>query len=278
MTTGANEDGTDHGTPAEVIRLKIDDVGSSGPGNVVNEGAGVVDIVIVGGVVVPVATTADMDDRGLETSVVLDATMDSWELDNLDNVNNSPEIEDGFVEVSEGMLLLLGLVCITDVVMAELGNESPPRTLEDVESWTVMMPVVNVTTDIVCKKVVCQSNLLDSAGLCRNVADGRNKKPVDTTFVEEGEKMEEVEEEVKEVVVVEEGLLSPVELRRIGASEDADKSGDNTVVDGNTCSDVAINVGLLDSVVDEAVLEKTAELADEVADEANKSIIEEAIK
>ena len=240
MTTGAIEDGTDHGT--------------------------------LGSVVVLVTTAADMDNSGLETSVVLDARMDSWELDSVDNVNNSPGIGDGFVEVSEGMLLLLGLVCVTDVVMAELEDESPPRTLEDVDSWTVVMPVVNETTDIVRKKVVCESSLLDSAGLCRNVGNGRDEKPVDTMFVEEEEKMEE------EVVVKEEGLLSPAELRGIGASEDADKSGDNTVVDGNTYSDVAINVGLLDSVVDEVVLEKTAELADEVADEANKSIIEEAIE
>ena len=246
MTTGAIEDETDHGT--------------------------------LGGVVVLVTTAADMDNSGLETSVVLDARMDSWELDSVDNVNNSPGIGDGFVEVSEGMLLLLGLVCVTDVVMAELEDESPPRTLEDVDSWTVVMPVVNATTDIVRKKVVCGSSLLDSAGLCRNVGNGRDEKPVDTMFVEEEEKMEEVEEEVEEVVVKEEGLLSPAELRGIGASEDADKSGDNTVVDGNTYSDVAINVGLLDSVVDEVVLEKTAELADEVADEANKSIIEEAIE
>ena len=233
MTIGTNEDATDGGTPAEVITLTMDDVSSSGPGNVVDEGAGVVKIVVGGDVVVLVTAGADMDNSGLETSVVLDATMDSWELDSVDNVNNSAETEDGFVEVSEGMFLLLGLVWITPDVMAELENGSSLTTLEDVDSWTVVIPVVNATTEIVCNKVVCESKLLDSAGLCRTVADERDEKPVDTMFVEEEEKMEE-EEDVGLVVVEGERLLNPAELRRIGASEDAEKSGDETVVDGNT--------------------------------------------
>ena len=85
------------------------------------------------------------------------------------------------------MLLSLELICITDDVMAELENESSPITLEDVDSWTVVMPVVNATTEIVCKKVVRKSNLPDSVGLCRTVADERDEKPVDTMFVEEEE-------------------------------------------------------------------------------------------
>ena len=235
MTIGANEDATDDGTgtPAEVITLTMDDASSSGPNNVVNEGAAVVKIVVGGDIVVLVTTGADMDNSGLETSVVLDATIGSWELDSVDNVKNCAEIKYGFVEVSEGMLLLLGLVCITDDVMAELENGTSPTTLEDVDSWTVVIPVVNATTEIVCKKVVCESKLLDSAGLCRTVADERDGKPVDTMFLEEEEKME-AEEDGGGLVVEGEGLLNPAELRRIGASEDAEKSGDKTVVDGNT--------------------------------------------
>ena len=124
MTIGANEDATDDGTPAEVITLTMDDVSSSGPNNVVNEGVGAVKIVVGGDIVVLETTGADMDNSGLETSVVVDATMDSWELDSVDNVNNCAEIEDGFVEVSERVLLLLGVVCITDDVMAEVENGS----------------------------------------------------------------------------------------------------------------------------------------------------------
>ena len=100
MTIGANEDVTDDGTLAEVIAPTMDDVSSPSPGNVVKEGAGVVKIVMGGGIVVLVTTAADMDNGGLETIVVLEATMVSWELDSVDNVNNCAEIEDGLVEVS----------------------------------------------------------------------------------------------------------------------------------------------------------------------------------
>lgn len=224
MTMGANEDATDDAMPAEVITLMMDDVSSSGPGNVVKEGAGVVNIVVGGGIVVMVTSGADMDNGILETSVVLDATMDSWELDSVDNVNNCAEVGDGFAEVSDVLLPLLGLVWITDDVMAELENESPLNMPEDDDSWTVVIPVVNEITEVVCKKVVCESKLLDSVGLCRTVADERDEKLVEATFVEEEEKMEE------EVVV--EGLLNPAELCGIGASEDAEKTGDKTVVDG----------------------------------------------
>ena len=182
MTMGANEDATDDGIPAEVIILTMDDKFSSGPGNVVNEGARVVKVVVDEGILL-VTTGAITDNSGLETSVVLDATMDSWELDSVDNVNNCAEREDGFVEISEGLLLLLELACVTDV-MPELENESSATTLEDIDSWTVVIPVVNATTEIVCKKIVCESKLLDSAGLCRIVADERDEKPVDTMFVE----------------------------------------------------------------------------------------------
>ena len=231
ITIGANEDATDDGTPTEVITLTMDDVSSSDPGNVVIEGAGVVKIVIGGDILVLVTTGADMDNSGLETSVVLDATMDPWELDSVDNVETSAEIEDGFAKVSEGMLLLLGLICTTDDVMAEFENGSSPTTLEDVDRWTVVVSVVNATTETVCEKVVCESKLLDSAGLCRTFADERDGKPVDMMFVEEEEKMEEEED----VGVVEgEGLLNPAELCRIGASEDAADSRDKTVVDDNT--------------------------------------------
>ena len=270
MTMGANEDATDDGIPAEVITLTMDDVISSGPGNVVNEGARVVKVGVDGGILL-VTTGAITDNSGLETNVVLDATM---ELDSVDNVDNGAEREDGFVEISEGLLLLLELACITDV-MPELENENSATTLEDIDSWTVVIPVVNATTEIVCKKIVCESKLLDSAGLCRTVADERDEKPVDTMFVEEEEKMEEVEEEV---VVEGEGVLNPAELRRIGASKDADKSEVSTVVGGNTCSDVALDIVLIDVVVIEIVPKKTAELADEVVDEANESIVGEAVE
>ena len=77
------------------------------------------------------------------------------------------------------------------------------------------------------------------------------------------------------MVEVVKGLLNPAELRRIGASDDAEKSGDKTVVDGNIRSDVAINVALIDNIIVEVVRETTAELGDEVA---NESIVEEAIE
>ena len=39
---GTNEDATDDGTPAEVVRLKIDEVSSSGPEGALSEVVGVV--------------------------------------------------------------------------------------------------------------------------------------------------------------------------------------------------------------------------------------------
>ena len=275
MTIGANEDATDDGTPAEVIILTMDDVSSSDPGNVVNEGAGVVNIVVGRGIVVLVTTGADMDNSALETGVVLDATMDSWELDSVNNVNNRAEVEDGFVEASEGMSLLLELVCITDDVKAELDNGSPLIRLENVDSWAVVISVVNATTETVCRKVVCESELLDSAELRRTVADERDERTVDAMFVEEEEKTEEEEEEDVGVVEGEvEGLFNPAELCTIGAIRDAEKSEDKTVVDGNTSRDVALNVALIDSINVEVVREKIAEFGDELATESLEEAIE----
>ena len=164
-TIGANEDTTDDGTPAEVMTLTMDEVSPSSLGEVVNEKARVV-MTVVGGKIVVAMTAGEETEFGrLETSVIADATMDSWEFDSVDNLDICAGLEeDRSVEVSDRLVLSLEIVCVTDV-MAELGNESSLTTLEDVGRWMEAVSLVNATTDSVRVEVNLESKLLDSAGL-----------------------------------------------------------------------------------------------------------------
>ena len=71
------------------------------------------------------------------------------------------------------------------------------------------------------------------------------------------------------------GLLKSDELCRTDPREVAVKSGDSTVVDGNTGSDIAVGVALIDRIAVEVATEKRAELSIEVA---AKSLVEEAME
>ena len=98
----ANEDTTDDGTPVEVITLTMDEESSSGPGSVVGEKAGVVYTVVGGDIVVVATAGEDTEVCRLETSVVVDAMMDSREFESIDNVEKCAGLEeDRPAEVSD---------------------------------------------------------------------------------------------------------------------------------------------------------------------------------
>ena len=91
--------------------------------------------------------------------------------------------EDRLVEVSDGVVLLLELVCVADVT----------AELEDVVKWIELISEVNTTTDNVCDEVGCELKLFDSAGLCRTVADEKAEKLLDEMLVEGNERIDCVE-------------------------------------------------------------------------------------
>ena len=113
----------------------------------------------------------DTESNILEDSVMVKATIDLEELCGIDNVGSCAILEgDRPVEVPDGVVLSLELVCAADV-MAEPKNEESLRALEDVMIWTELISVVNATTDSICEEVGCELILLDSAGVPRMVTD-----------------------------------------------------------------------------------------------------------
>ena len=162
------------------------------------------------------------------------------------------------VEVTDGVILLLGLVCVPDV-MAGVENEGSLTTLEDVDRWIVVISMVNATTDNVCDKVGSELTVLDSTGFCRTVVGKKDEKLVNTIFVEVIETIEEAR------------LLDSTELCRVVAGDDA---GDDSIVDCNTGSDIAVGVVLIDSILLDVATGRTAELDKEDAD---GSMVEDAI-
>ena len=161
------------------------------------------------------------------------------------------------------MVLLLKLVCVADV-LAELEDESSPNVLEDVEKWIVLISVVDVTNDNICEDVGCETILLNSAGLCRTIADEKAEELVNTMLDGEINKIDS-----------EEGLLNSTELCGTIADEVADNPRDKIVVDGNTGSNVRVGVVPIDNRVVDVAIEKIAELAKDVA---VASIVEEAME
>lgn len=188
--------------------------------------------------------------------------MDWREPDSVDSVESCSGVEEGRpAEISDGMALLLELVCVADVA-AKLEKGGSVTTLKDVEKWIEVISVVNAATDIVCDEVDCDSELPDSAGLCRTVAGEKAEKGDDETLIEE----------IKDTDP-EEGLLSSAELCWTVVDEDADNPRDKIVVDGNIGSNITVGVVLVDNRAVDVAVEKRAELDEEIAD---VSIIEEA--
>ena len=74
---GTNEEATDDGTAAETITVTVGEISVSGPGNVGSGMAGVVTIVVGGDVGVLVIAGENAEFGILETSVVVNATMDA---------------------------------------------------------------------------------------------------------------------------------------------------------------------------------------------------------
>lgn len=183
------------------------------------------------------------------------------ELDSVDSVESCSGVEEGTPgEVSDGMALLLELVCVAGVT-AKLENGGSVTTLKDVEKWIEVISVVNATTDIVCEEVDCDSELPDSAGLCRTVAEEKAEKGDDKMLVEENKNIDS-----------EEGLLNSAELCWTVVDEDADNPRDKIVVDGNIGSNITVGVVLIDNGVVDVAIDKIAKLDEEIAD---VSIVEE---
>lgn len=93
------------------------------------------------------------------------------------------------VEIPNGVVLLEELGCIVYVV-AELENKGSLATLEDIVIWMKLISVVNATTDSVCEELDCELKLLNSAGLCKTVADEKAEKLADTMLVEGNNKID----------------------------------------------------------------------------------------
>lgn len=258
---GTNDDATTDETPAEVITLTMDEVSSSGPNDVSGESAGVVCVVIGGDIVVVAMAGEDTENFGLETSDVVDVIINWRELDSVNSVESCSGVEEGGpAEISDGMALLLELVCVVDVT-AKLEKGGSVATLNDVEECIGVISVVNAITEIVGEEVDCDSELPDSAELCRTVAD-KAKKGDDKTLVEKIKNTDPKEE-----------LLNSAELCWTVVDEDADNPRDRIVVDGSRGSDITVGVVLIDNRVVDVAIGKTAELDEEIA---NISIIEEA--
>lgn len=193
---------------------------------------------------------------------MLDVTTNWRELDSVDSVESCSGVGEGRpAEISDGMALLLELVCVADVT-AKLEKRGSVTTLKDVEKGIEVISVVNAVTNIVCEEVDCDSELSDSAGLCRTVAEEKAKKGDDKTLVEEIKNTDS-----------EEGLLTSAELCWTVVDEDVNNPRDEIVVDGNIGSNITVGVVLIDNRVVDVAIEKTAELDEEIAD---VSIAEEA--
>ena len=190
--------------------------------------------------------------------MVVKATIDLEELCGVENVSICARLEgDRLVEVPDGVLLSLELICVTDVI-AELKDEESPRALEDVKIWTELISVVNATTDSICEEVGCELILLDSAGLLGTITDENVEKSCNVMLVKD-----------KKI----DWVLNSAELCGVVAGEDTDSLGDKMVVDGNTFCDVESGRALAEERVVDWVMAKTGVVTTEIVD---VSTVEEA--